>query len=72
MGKIATPQEVTIGKELRGGCWMVLMHIHGGGTLSFPPDIAHQLARDLVGQANAIDKIVRGNGKGWPRVHRPR
>ena len=73
MSKIATPQGVTLGRELRGNHWYVVMHIHDGGTLMFPTDKAHQICREIMVQVGEIDKLVRnGAGQKWPLVHRPR
>lgn len=72
MGKIATPQEVSFSRELRGNCWYVMMHIHGGGTLGFPRDRAHEICREIMEQVGEIDKLTKGNGGGLPQVHRPR
>lgn len=72
MAKIATPQEVSFGRELHGNSWFVIMHIHGGGTLSFPIDKAHEICRQIMKQVGEIDKLTKGNGGGLPQVHRPR
>jgi len=73
MAKIATPQEVTCGRELRGNCWYVIMHIHGAGTLSFPTDKGHEICREIMQQIGEIDKLRKGDGSYLlPQVHRPR
>jgi len=72
MAKIATPQEVTFGRELQGNCWYVTMYIHGGGTLSFPTDKAHEICRKIMKQVGEIDKLTRGNGQGLPIPYRGR
>lgn len=72
MGKIATPQDVTFGRELRGNSWFVVMHIHDGGTLSFPTDAAHEFCRKIMHQVSEIDKVTKGNGRPWPIPYRSR
>lgn len=54
---IATPQAVSFGREKIGGTWHVVMKIHGQGHLKFPVETAHELARDMVGQCNIIDRL---------------
>lgn len=70
MGEIATVQEVSFGRELRGNCWYVIMHIHGGGTLSFPTDKGHEICRQIMKEIGEIDKLRKGDGHVLPQVHR--
>ena len=71
MAKIATPQDVSFGREVHGNSWYVVMHIHGGGTLSFPTDAAHEFCRKIMHQVSEIDKLTR-DGRPGPIPHRPR
>ncbi len=54
---IASPQAITFGRENIQGVWYIVMKIHGHGALKFSPNIAHGVARELVGQANAVEKL---------------
>ena len=54
---VATTQVISFGRERISGQWYVVMKIHGQGHLKFPPDIAHSIARELIGECNMIDKL---------------
>jgi len=54
---VASPQAITFGRENIQGVWYIVMKIHGHGALKFSPHIAHSVARELVGQANAVEKL---------------
>lgn len=67
MAGIATPQEISIDHDAEH----VRLYIHGSGqmsTLKMPPNVAHWLARQLVGEANALEK--ENNPGRWPRLNR--
>ena len=70
--KIATVQEVSFGRELRGNCWYVIMHIHGGGELSFPTEKGHEICRQIMGQIGEIDRLRKGDGRSLPGPYRQR
>ena len=72
VGEIATLQEVSFGRQLRGNCWYVIMHIRDGGTLSFTTDKGHEICRQIMEQIGEIDKLRKGDGQRLPQVHRPR
>lgn len=54
---VESPQAITFGRENIQGAWYIVMKIHGHGALKFSPHIAHSVARELIGQANAVEKL---------------
>jgi hypothetical protein len=54
---VLSPQGIIIDRECIQGAWYVVLKIDGHGALKFSPDVAHNVARALVGQSNAIEKM---------------
>jgi hypothetical protein len=55
--RIASPQAIKVDKENIDGIWYVTLKILGHGCLKFSPNVAHNIARALVGKVNECDKL---------------
>jgi len=65
MAGIATPQEMMVTRDAKH----IVLQIQGAGQMRMPPTVAHWLARELVGQANQLEKEQKLIGR-WPHLNR--
>ena len=65
--RIASPQGIKIGHQNIEGAWYIVLKIHGQGSLKFSPNIAHKVARELMGEVNVVDKLAGNIIHPWRR-----